>query len=274
MNKTVENHDHTIFVDLLEYAANEEDMTPESDILTFLYSIRDSLSEGLERRRRDAINVIHGGVSRYSRMFASIQHPSFSFYHVEIKKDILDTINSMIEEVLNETDVTQYAIAWDIERYCITNPRFVKITDDKLNIYEILFTPKDKFYTNPTLAEALSLVVNGEKFIFMNDPIHEDLFDAIWSLHGIFDDKSLSEKEIKNRIKKLFIVESDPDYNMMCDKIKEFNETLMKCKECGKYFELTWTEKMFFEQKGLSIPKRCRSCREKRKKAKDGGMLL
>ena len=63
MNKTVENHDRTILIDLLEYAKNDEDMTPESDILSFLYSIRDSLSEGLERRRRDAINVIHGGVS-------------------------------------------------------------------------------------------------------------------------------------------------------------------------------------------------------------------
>lgn len=52
--------------------------------------------------------------------------------------------------------------------------------------------------------------------------------------------------------------------------IREFNKTLMKCKECGKYFELTWSEKLFFEQKGLSIPKRCRPCRAKRKKAKSG----
>ena len=269
MNKMVENHDNTILINLLEYATNEEDMSPESDVLTFLYSIRDSLTQGLDRRRREAINAIHGGTSNYSRVFDTIKHP-LTFYDLKIKKETLDTINSMIEEVINETDITQYAIAWDIERYCLNNPRFVKITDDKLNIYEILFTPKDKFYTNPTLAEALSSVVNGEKFIFINDPIHEDLFDAIWSLHDIFDGKSLSEEEIKDSIKKLFILESDPDCNMMCDKIKEFNETLMKCKECGKYFELTWSEKLFFEQKGLSIPKRCRSCREKRKNAKSG----
>lgn len=269
MNKMVENNDHTILINLLEYATNEEDMTPESDILTFLYSIRDALSEGIDRRQRDAINVIHGGVSKYSRIIDTIKHP-LTFYNLKIKKETLDTINSMIEEVLDENDVTQYAIAWDIERYCLNNPRFVKITDDKLDIYEILFKPKDKFYTNPTLAEALSLIVNGEKFIFINDPIHTNSFDVIWSLHEIFDGKSLSEEEINDNVKKFFIVESDPDYNMMCDKIKEFNETLMKCKECGKYFELPWSEKMFFEQNRLSIPKRCRLCREKRKNIKVG----
>ena len=63
-------------------------------------------------------------------------------------------------------------------------------------------------------------------------------------------------------------MESDPNLNEMRDAITEFNETLMKCKECGKYFELTWTEKMFFEQKGLAIPKRCKPCRDKRKQAR------
>ena len=270
MNKTVENHDRTILIDLLEYAKDEEGMTPESDILSFLYSIRDSLSEGLERRRRDAINVIHGGVSSYSRMVDSFQHPLLSFYHLETKKATLDSINSMIDEVLDESDITQYAIAWDIDRYTINNPRFIKTSDDNLYIYEILFSPKEKFYTNITLAKALSLIVNDEKFIFMNDPDHEDSFDAVWSLHDIFDGKSLSEEKIKSKIKKLFILETDPSLNEMRDAITEFNTTLMKCKECGKYFELTWTEKMFFEQKGLAIPKRCKPCRDKRKKAKDG----
>jgi hypothetical protein len=268
MNKMFENHEHTIIINLLEYATNEKDMSPETDVLTFLYSIRDSLSEGLERRRRDAINVIHGGTSNYSRVFDTIKHP-LTFYDLKIKKETLDTINSMIEEVLDETDTTQYAIVWDIEGYDINNPRFVKISDDKLNIYEILFTPKDKFYTNPTLAEALSLIVNGEKIIFINDP-NKNPFDMTWSLHDIFDGKSLSEKEIKNNIKKLFILEADPYLNEVRDAIKEFNETIHQCKECGKYFSLTWSEKLFFEQKGLSIPKRCMPCRRKRKKAKSG----
>lgn len=270
MNKMFENHDHTRLINLLEYATNEEDMTPESDVLTFLYSIRNSLSEALDRRRRDAINFIHDGTSNYSYMFDSIKHPFPSMrYDLKIKKETLDTINSMIEEVLDETDTTQYAIVWDIEGYYINDPRFVKISDDKLNIYEILFTPKDKFYTNPTLAEALSIIVNGEKIIFINDP-NKNSFDMTWSLHDIMDGRSLSEKEIKNNIKKLFILESDPYLNEMRDAIKEFNETIHQCKECGKYFSLTWSEKLFFEQKGLSIPKRCMPCRAKRKKEKNG----
>lgn len=270
MNKTIENYNRTILIDLLEYVKNEEDMTPGTDILTFLYSIRDSLSEGLDRRRLDAINLIHGGVSKHSRFINFIRHPLFSLYHLEIKKETLDTINSMIEGVIDETDITQYAIAWEIEGYNINNPRFVKISDDKVDIYEILFTPKDKFYTNPTSAKALSLIVNGEKFAFINDHINKDLFDMTWSLHDIFDGRSVSEEKIKSKIKSLFILESDPYLNEMCDAIKEFNKTLMKCKECGKYFELSWSEEMFFEKKGLSIPKRCRQCRAKRKKAKSG----
>lgn len=34
------------------------------------------------------------------------------------------------------------------------------------------------------------------------------------------------------------------------------------CLQCGKEFELTQSEIDFFKQKGLSIPKRCKSCRE------------
>jgi hypothetical protein len=273
MNKMLENHDHTILINLLEYATNEKDMSPESDVLTFLYSIRDSLSEGLDRRRCDAINVIHGGTSKYPHILDFIRHPLFSLYHLEIKKETFDTINSMIEEVLDETDITQYAIVWDIKGYVINNPRFLQISDDKIDIYEILFTPKDKFYTNPTSAKALSLIANGEKFVFINDHINKDLFDMTWSLHDIFDDRSVSEEKIKSKIKSLFILESDPYLNEMRDAIKEFNETIHQCKECGKYFSLTWSEKLFFEQKGLSIPKRCMPCRAKRKKA-NGGMLL
>ena len=39
------------------------------------------------------------------------------------------------------------------------------------------------------------------------------------------------------------------------------------CKDCGTIFTLTVSEREFFEGKGLSIPKRCRSCRAVRKAA-------
>ena len=43
-----------------------------------------------------------------------------------------------------------------------------------------------------------------------------------------------------------------------------------KCKEynCGTTFQMTDQEERFFTDKGLFIPKRCGSCRKKRKEEK------
>lgn len=38
-----------------------------------------------------------------------------------------------------------------------------------------------------------------------------------------------------------------------------------KCVQCGKVFTITDSEKQFFESRNLSIPKRCKDCREKNK---------
>ncbi len=37
------------------------------------------------------------------------------------------------------------------------------------------------------------------------------------------------------------------------------------CVQCGKAFEISDSEKQFFESKNLTLPKRCRECREKNK---------
>ena len=38
-----------------------------------------------------------------------------------------------------------------------------------------------------------------------------------------------------------------------------------KCKDCGKDFHMMYKEVHFYEEKGLSLPKRCKACRDKRK---------
>ena len=38
-----------------------------------------------------------------------------------------------------------------------------------------------------------------------------------------------------------------------------------KCKDCGQEFYMTYKEVHFYKDKGLSLPKRCKECREKRK---------
>lgn len=40
------------------------------------------------------------------------------------------------------------------------------------------------------------------------------------------------------------------------------------CKQCGKEFEITQHEIQFYKKKKLSLPKRCKECREKNKDAK------
>ena len=39
----------------------------------------------------------------------------------------------------------------------------------------------------------------------------------------------------------------------------------IKCVDCGIYFEFSDEEKVFFEKKGFSYPKRCKECRKRRK---------
>lgn len=41
---------------------------------------------------------------------------------------------------------------------------------------------------------------------------------------------------------------------------------IKRCKQCGKEFNLTESEMKFYEDKGLSLPKRCKSCRLENKK--------
>lgn len=41
------------------------------------------------------------------------------------------------------------------------------------------------------------------------------------------------------------------------------------CKDCGEWFVLSEGEHWYFESKGLALPKRCRSCRDKRREQKE-----
>lgn len=47
---------------------------------------------------------------------------------------------------------------------------------------------------------------------------------------------------------------------------------LLTCRDCGKEF-FTEGEKEFYENKGLTLPKRCKDCREKRKQATDDNIV-
>jgi len=40
------------------------------------------------------------------------------------------------------------------------------------------------------------------------------------------------------------------------------------CRDCGKPFEITRAERIFFESRGLALPKRCAACRKAKKAAR------
>lgn len=47
-----------------------------------------------------------------------------------------------------------------------------------------------------------------------------------------------------------------------------FKDIEAQCVDCGQTFTITAGEQRFFLEKGLALPKRCKPCREKRRKDK------
>ena len=52
-------------------------------------------------------------------------------------------------------------------------------------------------------------------------------------------------------------------------KLRDKELFILKCKDCGEYFELTSSEKEWFEHRGMKAPVRCEPCRIKRKREKN-----
>ncbi len=51
-----------------------------------------------------------------------------------------------------------------------------------------------------------------------------------------------------------------------------FEDKTLTCKDCGKEFIFTAGEQEFFAEKGFEHePQRCRDCRDKRRRSRDGG---
>ena len=58
---------------------------------------------------------------------------------------------------------------------------------------------------------------------------------------------------------------AETEFRASCDS----NTSVQKiCRDCGKPFEITRAERIFFESRGLALPKRCPACRKARKEAR------
>lgn len=57
----------------------------------------------------------------------------------------------------------------------------------------------------------------------------------------------------------------EAEFASSCDS----NTSVQKlCRECGKAFEITRAERIFFESHNMALPKRCPACRKARKEAR------
>jgi len=43
----------------------------------------------------------------------------------------------------------------------------------------------------------------------------------------------------------------------------------IECKDCGKKFEIEEKEQQWYEDKGLTLPKRCTGCRQKNRERRE-----
>ena len=59
---------------------------------------------------------------------------------------------------------------------------------------------------------------------------------------------------------------------MMMDRV-DFKDKRLQCADCGSNFTFSAGEQKYYWSKGLSVPKRCLSCRQRRKLTlvKEGG---
>lgn len=57
----------------------------------------------------------------------------------------------------------------------------------------------------------------------------------------------------------------EAEFRASCDSNTSVQKT---CRDCGKSFEITRAERIFFESRGLALPKRCADCRKAKKAAR------
>jgi CxxC-x17-CxxC domain-containing protein len=50
------------------------------------------------------------------------------------------------------------------------------------------------------------------------------------------------------------------------------SDKTLVCRDCGQSFVFTAGEQAFYQERGFSEPQRCKSCRDKRKADRGGGM--
>ena len=271
---TVETKENKIWV-IREYNDSEENISYMNDILEYLYDIRDGLEEGIAKRRKNAQSFINNNGAYRSYLDDKYYFEKASGLKIECLPDNLMVINALIDEVNGSND-KMYAVVWDRSDQranVIKNPRLRKVLKTYLPVYDIRFDRKNLFHLGELhQANGISITDNGEALTFMTDCHLTEHLDARGtitdSIFGIFENSSSSVGYIEKQLKRIYVHEIDEDMDRANSIMKKINDEVVCCKDCGEYFLLSKSHREYYLGRGLSIPKRCDSCRLSRRERK------
>lgn len=271
---TVESRENKIWV-IREYNDSDENISYKNDILEYLYDIRDGLEEGIEKRTKNVQSFIDNN-DTYYRSYRDDRYYIDKASHLKIEciPDNLTVINALIDEV-NGSDDKIYAVVWDNDQQAnvIKNPRLRKVLKTYLPVYDIRFDRKNLFHLGELHnANGISITDNDEALTIMNDyhlTEHLDGRDTITDpIFGIFEHSNSSVEYIEKQLKRIYVHEIDEDVDRANSILKKINDEVIQCKDCGEYFILFKSHREYYLGKGLSVPKRCSSCRLSRREQK------
>ncbi|MDC6267338.1 competence protein CoiA family protein [Lysinibacillus fusiformis] len=151
-----------------------------------------------------------------------------------INEHISNTIVSVIIDMNLDKNKLQiqelyYKRLWNVDVYGLSNYLKYVLDDFKIVLMDNYFNEECCF---------IEVIITDDTVSLLDIELHKDNFDNKRSLF----------KELMR---------------LYCKK-KSYSEKF-KCKDCSKYFEIKIDEIDFFESNELQLPKRCKSCRQKRK---------
>lgn len=271
---TVENKENKIWV-IREYNDSDENISYMNDILEYLYDIRDGLKEGIEKRIENAQSFINNNDTYRSYRADKYYFDKATNFKIQNIPDNLNVINALIDEV-NGNDDKMYAVVWDRSDQranVIKNPRLRRVLKTYCSVYDIRFDRKNLFHLGELhQANAISITDNGEALTFMTDYHLTEHLDARGtitdSIFGIFENSESSVQYIEKQLKHIYVHEIDEDMDRANSILKKINDEVLCCKDCGDYFLLSKSHREYYLGRGLSVPKRCSSCRLSRRERK------
>jgi hypothetical protein len=140
-------------------------------------------------------------------------------------------------------------------------------------VYDIKFDRKNLFHLGELHnANGISITDNDEALTIMADWHLTEHLDGKGTItdpiFGIFEHSNSSVEYIEKQLKRIYVHEINEDVERANSILKKINDEVIQCKDCGEYFILSKSHREYYLGKGLSIPKRCSSCRLSRREQK------